>query len=562
MAKGLISAILVLLLVIVAIFIGLLVYGLVYNDSEKTERVGGLVLGEEIVSNGDKNLSLGLIPEGSRDIVYDDFWEEDKEGGRRRSGEKECNKNSDCGEDYYSDNYCFFDRVYRDLHDFSCDKGDCEKEIEKELVSECEFGCSQGKCNECINDGHCDDGNDNTEDICFNGKCENKEIKCFNDSDCGEDTLSAPYCKNGDVYYTIFKNLCLNPGLGCSECVVNEEEFLLNVCNFECFDGDCVLPCVDNDSDGYDNCDLDNPWGDDKPKDCNDNDADVAPNNFEYCDGKDNDCDGVVDELCPVDNDGDGYDDADPGYPGDDGKPSDCDDFDFNVNPGADEVCNGVDDDCDGVVDENNGDCSEGNVCIQGGCVFDCIDFDGDGYDNCHNDGSEPDDDGRPIDCDDNDPNTHPAAREVFDFKDNDCDGLIDEDFCKITSVGTGGKGSVEMTIPCDGVLRMAPHGDNNFVVLYKVEGGEQIIMACDDEGVNSFRNAGVNICSGVCRDNQSLICDRDGNHVAVAGRAGYGGYCQPGPTSEHPVEVKRGDIVVMVQTFHGPEGRMSFYPG
>ncbi|MCB9668120.1 MAG: putative metal-binding motif-containing protein [Alphaproteobacteria bacterium] len=30
----------------------------------------------------------------------------------------------------------------------------------------------------------------------------------------------------------------------------------------------------------------------------------------------------------------------------------DCDDVDLDVNPAAEEVCNGVDDDCDGETDE------------------------------------------------------------------------------------------------------------------------------------------------------------------------------------------------------------------
>ena len=40
------------------------------------------------------------------------------------------------------------------------------------------------------------------------------------------------------------------------------------------------------------------------------------------------------------DDDGDGY------------YGEDCDDHDINVNPGAEEVCDGVDNDCDGEVDE------------------------------------------------------------------------------------------------------------------------------------------------------------------------------------------------------------------
>ena len=44
-----------------------------------------------------------------------------------------------------------------------------------------------------------------------------------------------------------------------------------------------------------------------------------------------------------ADDDGDGYDEAE-----------DCDDGDPEINPDADEVCNGEDDNCDGDIDEDD----------------------------------------------------------------------------------------------------------------------------------------------------------------------------------------------------------------
>jgi len=95
--------------------------------------------------------------------------------------------------------------------------------------------------------------------------------------------------------------------------------------------------------------------------DCNDKDKDINPAKTEICDGKDNNCDGQVDEgfnvgqscsvgigecaregqlICKADSSG-----------------TEC-----NVSPGAPtiEICDGKDNDCDGQTDEDN-------VCLSGG---------------------------------------------------------------------------------------------------------------------------------------------------------------------------------------------------
>jgi hypothetical protein len=90
-----------------------------------------------------------------------------------------------------------------------------------------------------------------------------------------------------------------------------------------------------------------------------------------------------------MDFDGDGFSPAQ----------GDCNDNDPAIYPGASEICgDGIDQDCSGAD-------------------LPCIlaDVDRDGY--------------TPIagDCNDNDPTVYPGAYERCDRKDNDCNGLIDD---------------------------------------------------------------------------------------------------------------------------------------
>jgi len=78
--------------------------------------------------------------------------------------------------------------------------------------------------------------------------------------------------------------------------------------------------------------------------DCDDTDGGVNPAAAEECNAVDDDCDGDVDEDCPVgeDEDGDGFNTT-----------VDCDDTDPEIYPGATEYCDGVDSDCDGGETQN-----------------------------------------------------------------------------------------------------------------------------------------------------------------------------------------------------------------
>ncbi|GMV43047.1 MAG: hypothetical protein AMXMBFR64_47630 [Myxococcales bacterium] len=170
----------------------------------------------------------------------------------------------------------------------------------------------------------------------------------------------------------------------------------------------------DFDKDGFgDACDDDddNDGSPDKA-DCQPLDATIHPGAPEGCDGKDNNCNGLVDEGQP-DTDGDGLkdcvDDDDDG----DGDPdlSDCAPLDELTYHGAYELCDGKDNNCNGLIDEGYPDVDQNGVA-------DCEDIDDDG------DG-DPDD----LDCAPNNPAIHHGAKELCDGFDNNCNGLIDEGY-------------------------------------------------------------------------------------------------------------------------------------
>ncbi|MBM4365891.1 MAG: putative metal-binding motif-containing protein [Deltaproteobacteria bacterium] len=171
------------------------------------------------------------------------------------------------------------------------------------------------------------------------------------------------------------------------------------------------------------------------PGDCDDLDAATYPGATEYCDGEDDDCDGIIDEddaadasTWYADADSDGYGNpavsdvecsAPAGYVADN---TDCDDSRALTNPGASEYCNGIDDDCDGTTDEDSA--------VDATTWY--ADSDGDSYGDpavsdveCSVPGGYVADN---TDCDDGRYETNPGATEYCNGEDDDCDGTVDED--------------------------------------------------------------------------------------------------------------------------------------
>jgi hypothetical protein len=173
---------------------------------------------------------------------------------------------------------------------------------------------------------------------------------------------------------------------------------------------------VDEDGDLVTTCDGD----------CNDGDSAIFPGAEERCDGVDNDCN----DACDENEDADGDDFTSCGSRIVDGgaacvfdaERADCDDFDADVNPDAAEVCDGIDNDCNDVCDDSRAG----------------LDGDGDGFTAC---GSIADRCGRSellVDCQDEDPLVHPAAAELCNGRDDDCDGeLLAQGPCFATGADT-----------------------------------------------------------------------------------------------------------------------------
>ena len=320
------------------------------------------------------------------------------------------------------------DRDGDGARDLACGGDDCD-DADPER-----FPGNEERCDPEGHDEDCDPATHGGPDVDGDGFA---DARCCNDERCGRDCVDTDASVHPDATET-----CDGRDQDCDAAV---DEGLLRA-SFGDEDGDLfgdpeapVLRCPG--------------WGgaSTSPLDCDDAEPGVSGAQLESCNGRDDDCDGRVDEdAAPLawypDGDGDGFGDPDGDLviacappEGHATAGRDCAPDDAGVSPGTPERCNARDDDCDGVA----------NFVLAPG---DLEDDDRDGFADAACEGGD--------DCDDRDPWAGPGQHEYCDGVDNDCDGVVDEApdgeaparFRDRDGDGFGGE-----TVPAEGCGRPGP---------------------------------------------------------------------------------------------------------
>ncbi|MSQ81337.1 MAG: hypothetical protein EXR77_00210 [Myxococcales bacterium] len=185
-------------------------------------------------------------------------------------------------------------------------------------------------------------------------------------------------------------------------------------------------------------CKPGKPYGALKGGDCNDTSPVIFPGALELCNGIDDNCNNVIDDLSAqgcvnfyVDNDKDGYGDSkqipkclcksETVYTTPQG--GDCNDLDAKTYPTAKELCDGVDTNCNGIIDDSGA----------SGCKAFFLDADSDGFgmasqSQCLCNATGQYSTTQAGDCNDGAAAIKPTAIETCNGIDDNCNGTTDSD--------------------------------------------------------------------------------------------------------------------------------------
>ena len=290
----------------------------------------------------------------------------------------------------------------------------------------------------------------------------------------------------------------------------------------------CDKYYLDTDGDGYGAnaapkclCAPSGDWAAVLPGDCNDGDGDVFPSHPESCDGKDNNCNGSIDEGVTttwyLDQDNDGYGATSQkeactkpaGYAALGG---DCVDFNGAINPGAKDVCNDIDDNCNGTVDEvNAADPNDPNVKVatykdldgdghgasQAVATMRCLyDTDGDGFGDTPPAGLSLTKD----DCNDSNATAWPGAPELCDGILNNCAQAVADAQCPTK---------------CEGSWPVTVGGSAGYPVVAQLDSDNDLEVVVQQAGVaRVFEHNGAEKWSAAAAVNYSypVVADMNGD--------------------------------------------------
>ena len=525
--------------------------------------------------------------------------------------DNDCANGKDEGCDDDNDNYCDASMAVSD-NPAICPQGggDCDDnkpsinpgkvEICDNYDNDCD-GAADEDCDD-DNDGYCELGMDmvGTPQTCLSGggDCDDGAANVYPgaselcngvDDNCnGEADEGAPACSDffkdadDDGYGLTNDKKCLcqpsgqytaNVGSDCNDSDGGVYPSAAETCNGKddnC-DGDsdeegasgCTVYYKDADDDGYGLgtdgkclCTQSGAYKVQVSGDCNDNKQTINPGATESCNNVDDNCDGQSDEVnaqgCETyykDVDGDGF-----GVTGDHQcfctgtgnytaqVGGDCNDSSAQVNPNQTELCNGVDDNCNGQVDEGSTECETYYK-----------DVDGDGYGQsgdkvciCAPSGNYSATQGG--DCNDNNSAAHPAATEVCNGIDDDCNGQADEQEAQgcITYYkdsdddGYGLAADSKCMCSANAPYSATLTGDCNDANGNVNPGAQEVCNSLDDDcdGNNNEENAQG--CNNYYRDNDSDDYGVTGDqkcYCAVQGSysASLGGDCNDNSAAVYP---------------------------